>query len=136
MLLNLLTNAVKFTPDGGWSRSPRAVVGDEVEVTVTDTGIGIAEAERERIFDAFQHGGRTARTGAEGTGLGLTLTRRIVELHGGRIWMTSEPGRGSTFAFAIPMGDAPATVRGSTPPSLRPPGRSSSSRTTRARPTC
>ena len=107
VLLNLLTNAVKFTPDGGSVAVTARRVGDEVEVSVADTGIGIAEAERERIFEAFQRGGRTARTGAEGTGLGLTLTRRIVELHGGRIWMVSEPGRGSTFAFAIPMGDAP-----------------------------
>ena len=110
VLLNLLTNAVKFTPDGGSVEIAARIAGDEVEVSVTDTGIGIPEAERERIFEAFQSGGRTAPTGAEGTGLGLTLTRRIVELHGGRIWMRSEPGRGSTFAFAIPTRGAPRAV--------------------------
>jgi signal transduction histidine kinase/CheY-like chemotaxis protein len=110
VLLNLLTNAVKFTPDGGSVAIAARLAGDEVEVSVTDSGIGIAEAERERIFEAFQRGGRTAPTGAEGTGLGLTLSRRIVELHGGRIWMTSELGHGSTFAFAIPMHDAARPV--------------------------
>ena len=69
-----------------------------------DTGIGIAEAERERIFEAFQRGGRAARTSTEGTGLGLTLSRRIIDLHGGRLWMESELGVGSTFSFAIPVG--------------------------------
>ena len=108
VLLNLLTNAVKFTPDGGSVEIAARVTDGEVEVSVTDTGIGIAEAERERIFEAFQRGGRTAPTGAEGTGLGLTLTRQIVELHGGRIWMTSDPGRGSTFAFALPRRGAGA----------------------------
>ena len=75
VLLNLLTNAVKFTPDGGSVEIAARVTDGEVEVSVSDTGIGIAEAERERIFEAFQRGGRTAPTGAEGTGLGLTLTR-------------------------------------------------------------
>ncbi|MGZ6672574.1 MAG: response regulator [Solirubrobacteraceae bacterium] len=102
VLLNLLTNAVKFTPDGGSVEIAARVTDGEVEVSVSDTGIGIPEAERERIFEAFQRGGRTAPTGAEGTGLGLTLTRQIVELHGGRIWMTSTPGEGSTFAFVLP----------------------------------
>jgi signal transduction histidine kinase/CheY-like chemotaxis protein len=112
VLLNLLTNAVKFTPDGGSVAIAARIAGDEVEVSVTDTGIGIAEAERERIFEAFQRGGRPARTGAEGTGLGLTLTRRIVELHGGRISMTSRPGEGSTFTFAIPVRTAPHALAG------------------------
>ncbi|CAA9535905.1 MAG: hypothetical protein AVDCRST_MAG79-1358 [uncultured Thermoleophilia bacterium] len=67
-----------------------------------DTGIGIPESEHARIFEAFQQGGRNPRASAEGTGLGLTLSRRIVELHGGRIWMTSRPGEGSTFTIAVP----------------------------------
>ena len=71
------------------------------EVSVRDTGIGIAEAEQDRIFEAFQRGGRAVRTGSEGTGLGLTLSKRIVDLHGGRLWMESELGVGSTFTFAI-----------------------------------
>ena len=121
VLLNLLTNAVKFTPDGGSVEIAARVTDGEVEVSVSDTGIGIAEAERERIFEAFQRGGRTAPTGAEGTGLGLTLSRQIVELHGGRIWMTSTPGEGSTFAFALPRHGAGAR-RPATPPTDAPAG--------------
>jgi signal transduction histidine kinase/CheY-like chemotaxis protein len=108
VVLNLLTNAVKFTPDGGSVRVEARRVGDEAQVSVRDTGIGIPAEEQERIFEAFQRGGRTARTSAEGTGLGLTLSKRIVDLHGGRLWMQSEPGVGSTFSFAIPL--VPAVV--------------------------
>ncbi|WP_404386709.1 response regulator [Knoellia locipacati] len=102
VLLNLLSNAVKFTPDGG-----TVVVGatrrhDSLEVTVSDTGVGIAAADQERIFDSFQQGSRAARK-VEGTGLGLTLTRRIVELHGGHVWLRSELGHGSTFGFTVPL---------------------------------
>ena len=103
VVLNLLTNAVKFTPDGGAVDVRADVEGGEARVVVRDTGIGIAEAEQARIFEAFQRGGRAARAGTEGTGLGLTLSKRIVELHGGRLWMTSTPGAGSTFGFAIPV---------------------------------
>ena len=110
VLLNLLSNAVKFTDDGGSVAITAGIVGEEAHVSVRDTGIGIAEGEQERIFEAFQRGGRTARSGSEGTGLGLTLSKRIVELHGGRIWMTSRLGAGSTFAFALPLRDAPATA--------------------------
>jgi signal transduction histidine kinase/CheY-like chemotaxis protein len=101
VLLNLITNAVKFTGDGG-SVSVRAVRdGAEVLVTVTDTGVGVPEADRERIFESFQQGGRGASR-EEGTGLGLTLSRRIVELLGGRMWLESEVDRGSTFGFSLP----------------------------------
>ena len=103
VVLNLLTNAVKFTPDGGSVTVEARRIGDEAQVTVRDTGIGIAEAEKDRIFEAFQRGGRESRTSTEGTGLGLTLSKRIVDLHGGRLWMESELGVGSTFAFAIPL---------------------------------
>jgi signal transduction histidine kinase/CheY-like chemotaxis protein len=101
VVLNLLTNAVKFTPDGGRVDVRAEIAGDEARVEVRDTGIGIAEGDHERIFEAFQRGGREARS--EGTGLGLTLSKRIVELHGGRIWMTSRLGEGSTFGFAVPV---------------------------------
>jgi CheY-like chemotaxis protein len=100
-LLNLLSNAVKFTPDGGSVDVQAKVSGAEAQVIVHDTGIGIDAADHDRIFEAFQRGGREARS--EGTGLGLTLSKRIVELHGGRIWMTSRPGSGSTFGFAVPV---------------------------------
>jgi signal transduction histidine kinase len=101
VVLNLLTNAVKFTGDGG-AVVVRAVrrAGD-VEVTVSDTGIGVPEDDFERIFESFQQGGRGSSR-EEGTGLGLTLSRRIVELLGGRMWLKSEVGVGSTFGFSLP----------------------------------
>jgi signal transduction histidine kinase/ActR/RegA family two-component response regulator len=99
--LNLVSNAVKFTPDGG-SVVIRAVeVDTDLRVTVTDTGVGIPIEDRVRIFESFQQGGRGASR-EEGTGLGLTLSRRIVELFGGRMWLVSEVGVGSTFGFSIP----------------------------------
>jgi CheY-like chemotaxis protein len=109
VLLNLVTNAVKFTGDGG-SVVVRAVrEGAEIRITVTDTGIGIPEADRERIFESFQQGGRGSSR-EEGTGLGLTLSRRIVELLGGHMWLETEVGRGSTFGFAIPTGGREPTA--------------------------
>jgi len=102
VVLNLLSNAVKFTPDGGSVAMHAAAEDGDMVVTVTDTGPGVLEADRERIFEAFQRGDRAARGNAEGTGLGLTLSRRIVELHGGRLWLEDAPGGGSAFAFAIP----------------------------------
>jgi signal transduction histidine kinase/ActR/RegA family two-component response regulator len=107
VVINLLTNAVKFTERGGVVEVRALLEGEEAQVLVRDTGIGIAASEHERIFEAFQRGGRGPRPSTEGTGLGLTLSKRIVELHGGRIWMTSEVGVGSTFGFAIPIGAAP-----------------------------
>jgi signal transduction histidine kinase/ActR/RegA family two-component response regulator len=102
VVLNLVSNAVKFTRDGGRVDVRADSVRDELLVTVTDTGVGIPTEDRERIFESFQQGGRgVARE--EGTGLGLTLSRRIVELFGGRLWLESEVGRGSTFGFAIPL---------------------------------
>ena len=122
IMLNLLSNAVKFTPDGGSVEvRVRAAHGD-LEVTVSDTGVGIAPDDQQRIFDSFQQGGRTARK-TEGTGLGLTLTKRIVELHGGRLWVKSELGHGSTFGFSIPLEDAVAPVSlepGAQPDDTRP----------------
>ncbi len=112
VVLNLLSNAVKFTEDGGSVVLTARVTGDDVEVTIRDSGIGISEADQTAIFDAFQRGGRSARESTEGTGLGLTLSRRIVELHGGRIWVNSQVGTGSTFGFAIPMRSPPAQATG------------------------
>jgi GAF domain-containing protein/anti-sigma regulatory factor (Ser/Thr protein kinase) len=108
ILFNLLSNAVKFTPDGGRvDVSVRAENGD-VRVEVRDTGIGIAPADQERVFEEFRQVGR--ERSREGTGLGLTLTKRFVELHGGRIWLESTPGQGSTFTFTLPT-RRPAAVR-------------------------
>jgi signal transduction histidine kinase/CheY-like chemotaxis protein len=109
VLVNLLSNAVKFTPDGGAVEvHARREAGDLV-ITVTDTGIGIEPADQARIFDSFQQGGRSAST-TEGTGLGLTLSKRIVELHGGTIWVRSSPGAGSTFGLRIPQASQEATT--------------------------
>jgi signal transduction histidine kinase/ActR/RegA family two-component response regulator len=103
VVLNLLSNAVKFSADGGRVSVRAAVEGAELCVTVTDNGIGIAPADQERIFESFQQAGRL-RGQNEGTGLGLTLCRRIVELFGGRMWLDSEVGAGSTFGFSVPVG--------------------------------
>ena len=111
VVLNLLTNAVKFTGAGGSVVVTARRDGDATEVTVRDTGIGIAEEDRERIFEAFQRGGRDVRTTTEGTGLGLTLSKRIVELHGGRMWIESVVGEGSLFGFSLPPPVAAPTAR-------------------------
>ena len=102
VILNLLTNAVKFTPSNGRIEARAERVDDEIRVSVEDSGIGIAQSDYERIFEAFQQGRRDVSASAEGTGLGLTLSKRIVELHGGRRWVNSRIGDGSTFTFSIP----------------------------------
>jgi len=103
VVLNLLSNAVKFTPDGGRVQVRASMRDQDLVVTVADTGPGVAAEDRQRIFDSFQQGTRHTEQ-VEGTGLGLTLSKQIVELHGGRIWIDSEPGNGSTFGFALPAG--------------------------------
>jgi signal transduction histidine kinase len=101
VVLNLLSNAVKFTPDGGSVCVSAYREGAELNVTVSDTGIGVPPEDQQRIFESFQQGRRGASK-EEGTGLGLTLSRRIIGLFGGRMWLESTPGEGSTFGFAIP----------------------------------
>jgi len=101
VLLNLLSNALKFTPEGG-RIDVRAVPHDGVaEIAVADTGVGIAPEDQEAVFEEFRQVG-TADKKVEGTGLGLALSRKFIELHGGRIWVESEPGKGSTFRFTLP----------------------------------
>jgi signal transduction histidine kinase len=100
VVLNLMTNAVKFTGDGGSVVVRATRSGAEVQIAVTDTGRGVPPEDRERIFESFQQGGR-GPSQEEGTGLGLTLSRRIVELLGGRMWLESEVGVGSTFGFSL-----------------------------------
>jgi CheY-like chemotaxis protein/anti-sigma regulatory factor (Ser/Thr protein kinase) len=114
VVLNLLSNAVKFTPDGGGVNVRASTRGQDLVVTVTDTGLGVPAEDRQRIFDSFQQGPR-APGETEGTGLGLTLSKRIIELHGGRIWIESEVGKGSTFGFTLPAGSEEPTVK-SVPP--------------------
>jgi len=110
VLLNLLSNAVKFTPDGGHVRVAARREGDRVAVTVTDDGVGIRPEDRERIFESFQQGRRGAQS-EEGTGLGLTLCRRIVALLGGTMWLETELGAGSTFGFTVPIDGVADTSR-------------------------
>ena len=105
VVFNLLSNAVKFTPDGGRIDLSARVSNGEVEVAVSDTGIGIAPEDQERVFEEFQQAGQR-----EGSGLGLALGRRFVELHGGQLKVESEPGVGSTFRFTLPLQDAPSRL--------------------------
>ena len=101
VLLNLLSNAVKFTPEGGRISLAARLEDGVVEVSVGDTGVGIAPEDQEAIFEEFRQVG-TADKKVEGTGLGLALSRKFIELHGGRIWVKSQLGEGSTFSFTLP----------------------------------
>jgi signal transduction histidine kinase len=101
VLLNLVGNAIKFTEQGEIVVTVSAR-GHDIEIAVTDTGSGIPSAEQERIFEEFHQVDSSATRKKGGTGLGLTITKRIVELHGGRVWVESEVGKGSRFCFAIP----------------------------------
>jgi signal transduction histidine kinase len=104
VVLNLLSNSIKFTPEGGRIEVQAIPVDGSVEVSVTDTGVGIAPEDQNTVFEEFrQVGVSTAKQ--EGTGLGLTLCRKFVELHGGKIWVKSQVGVGSTFTFTIPVLD-------------------------------
>ena len=105
VVFNLLSNAVKFTPAGGSVDVRATQLNGEVHVSVADTGPGIAAEDIDRIFEEFQQTDVGVEQG-EGTGLGLALSKRLVELHGGRIWVDSEPGEGSTFVFTLPRGAA------------------------------
>jgi PAS domain S-box-containing protein len=110
VLFNLLSNAIKFTPDNGRIDVAMRNRGAELEISVTDTGIGIPALELARIFDAFyqvKHGGRAKE---QGSGLGLSLSRKLVELHGGRMWAESEgEGKGSRFIFTLPLAQPKVT---------------------------
>ena len=102
VVLNLLSNAIKFTPEGGRIEVLAAPTDGLVEVSVSDTGVGVAPEDQEAVFEEFRQVG-TADKKVEGTGLGLTLCRKFVELHGGKIWVKSQVGQGSTFTFTLPV---------------------------------
>ncbi|MGH2468884.1 MAG: response regulator, partial [Chloroflexota bacterium] len=121
VLYNLLSNAIKFTPEGGSVTVAASALGDSVTLSVADTGIGIAPKDQERIFLEFQQVDSSSGRRYQGTGLGLALTKRIVELHGGRISVESALGHGSRFVVALPrraaVSDAPpALAADGTPP--------------------
>ena len=110
VVINLLSNAVKFTPAGGKVtlrarnlEGPDGSANGAIEIAVIDTGVGIAKDQQELVFEEFRQASGDYLRKAEGTGLGLSLARSFVELHGGRIRVESEPGRGSTFAFTLPQ---------------------------------
>jgi len=102
ILLNLLSNAVKFTPEGGRISITANKTDNGAEIAVSDTGIGIPPAEQPTIFEEFRQVGGEYAHKKEGTGLGLTLAKKFVELHGGKIWLESAVDKGSTFSFTLP----------------------------------
>ena len=106
ILLNLLSNAVKFTPEGGRVDVSAKLDTESVRIAVKDTGIGISADDQAKLFEEFRQVGADAARKAEGTGLGLALARRFVELHGGAIRVESAPGKGSTFSFSLPSAAA------------------------------
>jgi len=109
VITNLLHNAVKFTPPGGDIRLAASVeeaadgVRREILIEVRDTGIGIPKEDQVRVFERFYKSDRARTRGRGGTGLGLSIARHLVEAHGGRIWVRSKPGKGSTFCFTLPV---------------------------------
>jgi signal transduction histidine kinase len=111
VLENLLSNAVKYSPEGGDVVLELRRERETAVVRVTDRGIGIAPKDQERLFRPFSRVRDQRTAGIQGSGLGLYICERIVRAHGGRLWMESEPGRGSTFAFSLPMFGATAQAR-------------------------
>src|SRR6266849_391963 len=117
ILYNLLSNALKFTPEGGRVRLESTSDGNLVSISVSDTGIGIRPEDQQLIFEEFRQAGETTRGVKEGTGLGLAITKRLVERQGGTIRVESELGKGSCFTFTLPVARAvPATVALVPPP--------------------
>ena len=102
VLLNLVGNAIKFT-DAGEVRIEAAATDGALEVSVADTGPGISPADQEHIFEEFRQAEGSVAQRKGGTGLGLAIAKKIVELHGGKIWVESEVGKGSTFTFTLPL---------------------------------
>ncbi len=101
ILFNLLSNAIKFTPSGGRVWIESSILEDSVCMMVGDTGIGISHDDQEAIFESFRQASATTKGVREGTGLGLAITKKLVEHHGGKIWVESEPGKGSRFFFTL-----------------------------------
>jgi two-component system phosphate regulon sensor histidine kinase PhoR len=108
VVTNILQNAIKFTPPGGKVKVHTGVEGGEVVVSISDTGIGIGPEDLPHIFERFYKADK-ARNSA-GTGLGLAIARHIIQVHGGRIWVESEPGKGSTFIFTLPLNPSPQKI--------------------------
>jgi signal transduction histidine kinase len=103
IIYNLLSNAIKFTPDNGRVTIIATASGDKVRVSVTDTGIGIAESDFDKLFMPFKQIDSQLSSQYSGSGLGLSIVKELVELHGGNVTIESEPGKGSTFTFTVPF---------------------------------
>ncbi len=114
ILANLVDNGYRYTPDGGQVLVRALLQADEVQIDVVDNGIGIPPAEQERIFERFYRGENPLVMGSAGTGLGLPIVRHLVEMHGGRIWVTSSgvPGEGSVFSFTLPLAQEKSPAEG------------------------
>ncbi|HEY6220964.1 MAG TPA: HAMP domain-containing sensor histidine kinase [Candidatus Eisenbacteria bacterium] len=120
VLSNLLSNAIKFTPEGGEIFVSAGAIDGVVEIVVRDTGVGIPEGDLERVFECYR---QLDGSGKDGLGLGLFISRAIVQGHGGRIWATSRPGAGSTFFLTVPMAERASRLVAPSVPAPRPPGR-------------
>jgi len=103
VLNNLLSNAFKFSPEGSSITMASVKSGDFIEISVVDTGIGIPEEAMHKMFQKFSQAGHRAPGGEKGTGLGLAIAKKLVKLHGGRVWVESKEGKGSTFTFSLPI---------------------------------
>jgi len=103
ILYNLLENAVKYSPQGGEIRVSVTVEEEHLVIAVSDQGIGISVADQAKLFEPFQRVEESRLDGTRGLGLGLLVCRRLVEAHGGRIWLESQPGSGATFFFTLPL---------------------------------
>jgi len=103
ILLNLLTNAIKFTPEGGTISISAGIDDKTLEIDIQDTGIGISPEDQKLVFEEFRQASGKEGEVNEGTGLGLTLTKKFVEMHGGEISVESELGKGSVFKFSLPL---------------------------------
>lgn len=106
IVINLMSNAVKYTPKGGKVTVSAGLISDKVKIAVSDTGVGISQAKMEKLFQRFERGEDTYSKSQEGTGIGLNLTRRLIELNGGRIEVESVEGKGSTFTIFMPLATA------------------------------
>ena len=112
MLINLLSNAAKFAPaDVGYVVVDLAVHGSAVHVQVIDNGPGISDQDQQIIFEKFGQAGETMTGKPQGTGLGLPISRQIIEHFGGKLWVRSAPGHGATFGFELPLGQASSSQR-------------------------
>jgi signal transduction histidine kinase len=103
IMLNLLTNAIKFTPQGGSITVAASGAENRLQIAISDTGVGISLEDQKLIFEEFRQVSETDGQTREGTGLGLTLTKKFVEMHGGEISVESEVGKGSNFSFFLPL---------------------------------